>query len=104
MNYSDTNYPEGHNEISIIANSYAIYTLVNWMENVIAGNETGKNYIIYVVYSAHDSSIGTLEYFSKYAFNLAPEYATFGERRYFELYLNEKNEKRARYIKGGYIF
>ena len=100
MDYSDTNYPEGHNEIPIIANSYTMHSLVNWMEKAIAGNETGKNYTKYVIYSAHDSSIGALEYFMKYAFKLTPEYATFAETRYFELYINEKNEKRVRYIKG----
>ena len=100
MDYFGTNYPEGHEEIPIVANSYTMHSLVNWMEKAIEGNENNQKYIKYVIYSAHDSSIGALEHFMKYVFDVTPQYAKFAETRFFELYINSQNEKRVRYLKG----
>ena len=100
MDYFGTNYPDGHEEIPIMANSYTMHSLVNWMEKAIEGNEKNEKYIKYVIFSAHDSSIGALEHFMKYVFNVTPEYAKFAESRYFELYINSEKEKKVRYLKG----
>ena len=100
MDYFGTNYPEGHDEIPIMANSYTMHSLVNWMEEAIKGIENNTKYIKYVIFSAHDSSIGALEHFMKYAFNIIPQYAKFAETRFFELYINNQKEKRVRYLKG----
>lgn len=104
MDYLETNYPKDHPEISITAMSYTMHSLVNWMEKAIEGNKDINSYIKYVIYSAHDSSIGALESFMNYAFDLEVEYATFAETRYFELYYNpddiEEKSPRVRYIKG----
>ncbi len=101
LDYSYVNYPEGYDNISIVANSYTMHSIINWMEKSINGYEkNNSNYIKYVIYSAHDASIGALEHFMKYAFNTEVEYSSFAESRYFELYIDENNEYRVRYLKG----
>ena len=101
LDYSYVNYPEGYDNISIVANSYTMHSIINWMKNSIDGYEkNNSNYLKYVIYSAHDASIGALEHFMKYAFNTEVEYSSFAESRYFELYIDENNEYRVRYLKG----
>lgn len=101
LDYSYVNYPEGYDNISIVANSYTMHSIINWMENAIRGFENNHlNYIKYVIYSAHDASIGALEHFMKYAFNTEVEYSSFAESRYFELYIDDNNKYKVRYIKG----
>ena len=104
MDYKDTNYPDNLTEIPIVAESYTMHSLVNWMKNAIKGNKDKSSYIKYVIYSAHDASIGALESFMKYAFGPEVEYSTFAETRYFELfyYVNDTKEEfpMVRYIKG----
>jgi hypothetical protein len=101
LDYSYVNYPEGYDNISIVANSYTMHSIINWMEKSIEGfKNKNSNYIKYVIYSAHDASIGALEHFMKYAFNTEVEYSSFAESRYFELYIDENNEYRVRYLKG----
>ena len=100
MDYADTNFPKGHDEIPIVSMSYTLHSIVNWMEKAIEGYKNKKSYIKFVIYSAHDASIGALEFFMKYAFELEPEYSTFAESRFFELFLDDQNEPYIRYIKG----
>lgn len=102
MDYFETNYPKGHDEIAIMSNSYTLQSIINWMEKAISGSKNNQSYIKYVIYSAHDASIGALEHYMKFAFNVTPEYATFAETRFFELYYeNEKDiEPKVRYITG----
>jgi hypothetical protein len=102
MDYFETNYPKGHDEIAIMSNSYTLHSIVNWMEEAINKTKNNQSYIKYVIFSAHDSSIGALEHYMYYTFNLTPEYATFAETRFFELYYENENdtEVRVRYIKG----
>jgi hypothetical protein len=102
MDYFETNYPKGHDEIAIMSNSYTLHSIVNWMEEAINKTKNNQSYIKYVIFSAHDSSIGALEHYMYYTFNLTPEYATFAETRFFELYYENENdtEARVRYIKG----
>ena len=100
IDYSYINYPEGHDEICIVANSYTMHSILNWMELAKDGYENNKQYIKFVIYSAHDSSIGALEYFMKYAFKTEVEYATFAEARFIELYKNETGNLGVRYLKG----
>lgn len=99
MDYFDTNYPEGNKDIPIVANTYTMHSLVNWMEKAIKGYNNSK-YIKFVIFSAHDASIGALEHYMKYVFEVNPEYSTFAESRFFELYRNSKGEERVRYLKG----
>ena len=101
MDYSDTNYPVGHDNISIVANSYTIHSLINWMEIALDKSKKNEKYTKLVIYSAHDASIGALEAFMKYAFGTEIEYSTFAESRYIELYLEEdSNIPKVRYLKG----
>lgn len=101
MDYSGTNFPAGHDNISIAANSYTMHSLINWMNKAIEKNPKNESYTKFVIYSAHDASIGALEAFMRYAFDKEMEYSNFAESRYFELYLDENtNEPRVRYIRG----
>ena len=103
MDYSETNYPKAHPEIPIMALSYTMHSLVHWMKEAKEGYEQNKRYIKYVVYSAHDASIGALEYFMEdafKAFNVKAEYASLAESRFLEFYLDNDNNYRVRYLKG----
>lgn len=100
MDYSAINYPEGHEEIPIMSMSYTMHSILNWMENAIKGYKSKKTYIKFAIYSAHDSSIGALEHFMKYVFDLKVEYSTFAEARFFELFLDDNNDYYVRYLRG----
>ena len=100
MDYSGTNYPDNHSEIPIVSMSYTMHSIINWMEKAIEGHKNNKTYIKFVIYSAHDSSIGALENFMKYTFDLNVEYSTFAETRYFELFLDDENIAHVRYLRG----
>jgi len=66
--------------MSVVDNSYTMHSLLNWMENAINNYKKSNNkYIKYVIYSTHDSSIGTLEGFTNYAFNTNIEYAEMAD-------------------------
>ena len=86
MDYFETNYPDNHPEIPIMSNSYTLHSIINWMEKAINGTKDNQSYIKYVIYYAHDASIGALEHYMKYVFNITPKYSTFAETRFFELY------------------
>ena len=103
MDYSETNYPKAHPEIATMSMSYTMHSIVNWMENAKKGDTDKSSYIKYVVYSAHDASIGALEYFMENAFkdfNVTAEYAELAESRFFELYIDDNNNYKVRYLKG----
>ena len=101
MDYNETNFPEGYDNISIVSNSHIMHSLVNWMEKAIEGNKKNNSYIKYVIYSAHDASIGALEHFMSYAFDTRIDYARFAETRFFELYIEEgQDEPKVRYLTG----
>ena len=87
--------------MSVVDNSYTMHSLLNWMENAINNYKQSNNkYIKYVIYSSHDSSIGTLEGFTNYAFNTNIEYAEMADSRFFELYINTDNKFKVRYLRG----
>ena len=101
LDYNDTNFPQGHDNISIVSNSYTMHSIVNWMEKAIEGYKNNTSYIKFVIYSAHDASIGALEHFMNYAFNTSIEYANFSESRFFELYIEDgQSEIKVRYLTG----
>ena len=100
LDYNSTNYPEGYNNISIVANSFTMHSILNWMEKAIEGNKNKQNYLKYVVFSAHDSSIGAIEHFMNYVFQTEIEYAEFAESRYLELYIDDNDKYKVRYLKG----
>ena len=102
MDYFGTNFPESRREIGIVANSYTLHSLLNWMEIAKNGFEKKINkYIKYVIFSAHDSTIGALESFVRLVFNKEMDSCTFGDSRYFELYFDDDDNKyKVRYLKG----
>ena len=87
--------------ISIVGASYTMHSIINWMEKAINNYKKGvkDNFIKFVVYSAHESSIGVIEGFMKYAFNTTIEYPTFADNRFFELYIDDKGQYKVRYLR-----
>ena len=91
--------------ISIIDASNTLHSILNWTDNAIKKYENNdtQQYIKYVIYSTHGSSIGTLDFFMNYYFNITIDDIDFAESRYFELYIDNDNEKKQykiRYLKG----
>ena len=101
LDYFETNFPEVASEIGIVSNSFTIHSLLNWMKIAINNYENNKNqYIKFVIYSAHDSTIGSMESFLRYAFNSKMESCSFADSRYFELYIDDNGNYKVRYLKG----
>ena len=93
-------------DLNIVASSYTMHSILNWMEIAIEKNKNNEteNFIKFVIYSGHDSGVGTIEGFMQYAFSeygIKPEFAEFAASRFFELYyLNDTNKYMVRYLKG----
>lgn len=97
--------------ISIVDTSYTLRSILNWMKkaikkynnsiNISNGFNDTQNYIKYVIFSSQGSSIGTLDSFMHYFFNISIDDIDFSESRYFELYIdNETEQINVRYLKG----
>ena len=61
--------------------------------------ENNKNYIKYAIYSSHDSSIGAIDGFMYLFFNQPFINAQFAASRFFELYVEDNNNFKVRYLK-----
>ena len=87
--------------LTIVGSSYTMHSLLNWMETAINNKKNGikDNFIKFVIYSSHDSSVGTIEGFMQYAFGVNVEIAEFADCRFFELYLNDNGKYMVRYLK-----
>ena len=102
MDYFGTNFPESQSEIGIVSHSKTFKSLLSWMEKAIdAFENNSNNYIKYVIFSAHDSTIGALESFIRLVFEKEMDSCTFADSRYFELYIDDKDANlKVRYLKG----
>lgn len=102
MDYFGTNFPESQREIGIVASSFTFHSIIHWMEKAIYAYKNKKNhYLKYTIFSAHDSTIGSLESFMRLAFGKEMDDCTFADSRYFELYIDEKDDEyKVRYLKG----
>ena len=102
--YTNIIYPKGNkilsNNISIAANSNTMNSIINWMEKAINCSENNINYLKFVVYSADNSSISLLEHFMEYAFGTTIDFYEFAESRFLELYIDDNNKYKVRYLKG----
>ena len=87
--------------LSIVGSSYTMHSIVNWMETAINKKKDGikDNFIKFVIYSSHETSMGNLEGFMYYAFNVSVEFSDFADCRFFELYLNDNGKYMVRYLK-----
>ena len=105
--YISNNYTKN----AVIDSSTTLKNIVKWMEKAIDifnntdSTDINATYIKYVIYSAHDLSIGALERFlSLYLNESTMEYADFGESRYFELYYDKNKtwdrQFQVKYFKG----
>ena len=88
--------------LSIVGTSYTMHSILNWMEKAKNNSIScvNNNYIKFVIYSAHDSSVGNIEGFMKYAFKTNIEFADFADSRFFELYIDDNGNYKVRYLKG----
>ena len=101
LDYYGTNFPDEAYKIGIASHSETMRSLLNWMD--IAINSYKNNidqYVKFVIFSAHDSTIGALESFLKHAFNIYLDTCPFADSRYFELYVNDNGDYKVRYLKG----
>ena len=88
-------------EIFTIDTSQTFRDIIYWMEqSKNKYKENNINYIKYVLYSSDESSIGTLDGFLYSLLNESKmEYSNFPESRYIELYSQNDEELRVRYLK-----
>ena len=100
MNYFDISFPESDRDVGLVSSSLIMNDILNWMENAKNLNENKiDKYLKFVIYSAHDSSIGALDHFMRTALNSSVEECNFACSRVFELY-KRGNEFFVRYLKG----
>ena len=89
---------EGHDEIGLIAMSPIFRQVLNWMDNKIQHDIKGEfDYIgydtpKYVMYSAHDSTVGAFESFIKAVFGKNIIYAKFAANGQLELLRDPKTQ------------
>ena len=70
MDYFGTNFPEIAINLGIVSSSYAMHNLLHWMEQAIYNFEKDNNqYLKFVIFSAHDSTIGAMKSFLRYVLN-----------------------------------
>ena len=101
MDYFGTNFPEIAINLGIVSSSYAMHNLLNWMEQAIYNFEKDNNqYLKFVIFSAHDSTIGAMESFLRYVLNTKVESCGFDDSRFFELYVDDNGKYKVRYLKG----
>ena len=101
LDYYGTNFPDEAYKIGIASHSETIRSLINWMDIAIYSYENNNDqYVKYVIYSAHDSTIGALESFLRYIFDIDLDTCIFADSRYFELYINDNGDYKVRYLKG----
>ena len=101
LDYYGTNFPDEAYKIGIATHSDTMRSLLNWMDIAIHSFENNiDKYIKFVIFSAHDSTIGALESFLRYVFDINLETCIFADSRYFELYINDDGEYKVRYLKG----
>lgn len=86
---------EGHDEIGLISMSPIFRNILSWMQKKIQLDIEGKeNYIGYdapkfIMYSAHDSTVGAFEAFMKAVFGYEVIYAKFAANAHLELLRTE---------------
>ena len=101
MDYFGTNFPEIAINLGIVSSSYAMHNLLNWMEQAIYNFEKDNNqYLKFVIFSAHDSTIGAMKSFLRYVLNTKLESCGFDDRRFFELNVDDNGKYKVRYLKG----
>ena len=101
LDYYGTNFPKSAYEIGIVAISDTMFNIINWMDKAIYNYKNNiYQYTKFVIYSAHDSTIGSLESFLRYSFDINMDSCPFADSRFLELYINDNGEFKIRYLKG----
>ena len=101
LDYFGTNFPKNAYEVGIVAISETMREIINWMDNAIYNYKNNiYQYTKFVIYSAHDSSIGSLESFLRYTFGVNLDSCPFADSRFLELYIDDDREFKVRYLKG----
>lgn len=99
----DYKYKFNNSTLDFLDASETLRNVYNWM-NYTKSVFRNKKYIKHVIYSAHDSNIGSIDGLMNYLFKLNKgiEYPDFSDCRYFEFYyFNEyKYKYKIKYLKG----
>jgi len=89
--YFDINFDEEDTDIGLLSSSHTMNLVLDWISEAKQNYLKSNNYLKYVVYSAHDISVGALDAFMKAIFKNDIYECDFGCSRIIELYL--KNEE-----------
>ena len=101
LDYFGSNFPKNAYEIGIAAISDTMRNIINWMDNAIYNYKNNiYQYRKFVIYSAHDWTIGCLESFLRYTFCINKDLCPFVDSRFLELYLDDNRDFKIRYLKG----
>ena len=97
LDYLGTNF--NNKELSIVSMTHTMRDIITYMENIISNDPTIHYKPKFVMYSAHDTTIGAFEVFNELVFGSTVDYARFAENCFYELYTKD-NEYYVRYING----
>lgn len=96
LDYLGTNFNNYY--LARVSMTHTMRDILRYMEN-IKNNTEGVYYKPkFVMYSAHDTTIGAFEVFNHLAFNTKVEYAEFAENCFYELYTKEDGTFHVRYL------
>ena len=97
LDYLGTNF--NNKELSIVSMTHTMRDIITYMEHIISNDPTIHYKPKFVMYSAHDTTIGAFEVFNELVFGAKVDYARFAENCFYELYTKD-NEYYVRYING----
>ena len=96
LDYLGTNFNNYY--LARVSMTHTMKEVLRYMEN-IKNNTEGVYYKPkFVMYSAHDTTIGAFEVFNHLAFNTKIEYAKFAENCFYELYTKKDGAYYVRYL------
>ena len=96
--YFDINFNKEDTDVGLLSFSHTMNLILNWLSEAKNNhNKNNKKYLKYVIYSAHDISLGVSDAFMKAIFNNDIIECDFACSRIIELYL-KNNEYYIRYM------
>ena len=97
--YFDVTFNLSDPEVGLASSSDTMRKILEWMKDAKNKSVTNSQYLKFVIYSAHDSSVGSLDSFMRTVFNTSMYLCDFACSRLLELYKDE-DKYYVRYITG----
>lgn len=101
LDYLGTNF--NNKNLAIVSMTHTMRNIITYMENIINTNSSVHYKPKFVMYSAHDTTIGAFQVFNELTFGTKVDYARFAENCFYELYTKADNKYYVRYINGDVI-